>query len=237
MAHVLVVDDDIRLAHSLQDYLHRKGYRTTIATSGLDALDQVVKVKPDVLVLDVNLPGMNGLEVCRKLRAYPIHSDIPVLFASARDSASDRIAGLEAGGDDYISKPFDVREVELRVQALLRRSGAAMGLVEHLEMAVGDLKLDKRTFRARVGKREVQLTPVEYELLRYLMLRAGEVVSSEQLLQEVWRYYPGTGDAAVVRVQIMNLRDKIEHDRKRPAYIQTVYRHGYMVSAPNAAAA
>jgi len=234
MAHILAVDDNIRTARVIEGFLHCSNHQVTIATTGIDAVDIVTRRHPDLVVLDVELPMMNGLEVCRKLRSYPIQSDVPILFLSGRGSGADRIAGLEAGADDYMSKPFDPREFELRVQALLRRSGSQAKEAEDNEMRVGDLWLDKKTFKAHIGKRVVQLTPVEYELLFYLMKRAGEVVSAEQLLQEVWRYYPGTGDAAVVRVQIMNLRDKIERDRKRPDYIQTVYRHGYMVNAPTA---
>jgi DNA-binding response OmpR family regulator len=232
MAHVLVVDDDARLSGSIARALREQNYRCTVCnTSGL-ALDLIGREMPDVAILDVSMPGLSGLELCRKIREQLSPDQLPILFLSAWGLPEDRIAGLEAGGDDYLAKPFNVRELELRVSGLLRRSGRGQEQQEELfDVSVRDLRLDAKTFRALVGPREVPLTPVEYELLRYLMLRAGEVVSAEQLLQEVWRYYPGTGDAAVVRVQIMNLRDKIEQDRRQPRYITTIYRHGYMIPA------
>ncbi len=144
-------------------------------------------------------------------------------------STDDRIAGLEAGGDDYLPDLFDLRELGLRVEALLRRSQEARRRTVQADVTVAGMKLHTGTYSVEVGGREIQLTPVEFELLRYLMLRAGQVVPAERLLQDIWRYYPGTGDPAVVRVQIMNLRSKLEPDRARPAYIKTVYGHGYMI--------
>jgi DNA-binding response OmpR family regulator len=231
MAYVVVVDDDIRMARMVEAYLRSKNHRVNICTSAQSALDLVGKEQPELMILDIAMPGVTGLELCRRLRAHPYQLGIPILFLSARGTSDDKIAGLEAGADDYLSKPFDLRELELRIEALLRRVSAKNNQSEPAELSVGNLRLDRRTFKAHVGDREVQLTPVEYELLRYLMVKAGKVISAEELLQDVWRYYPGTGDTAVVRVQIMNLRDKIEKDRKSPEYIQTIYRHGYMVNA------
>jgi DNA-binding response OmpR family regulator len=230
MANVMVVDDDIRMARMIEAYLRSKNHQVSICTSAQGALDFVVKERPDLMILDIAMPGVTGLELCRRLRSHPYRLETPILFLSARGATDDKIAGLEAGADDYLSKPFDLRELELRIEALLRRAAAKNGQAEPMELRVGNLRLDRRTFKAYVDDREVQLTPVEYELLRYLMLKAGKVISAEELLQDVWRYYPGTGDTAVVRVQIMNLRNKIEKDRRAPEYIQTVYRHGYMVS-------
>jgi DNA-binding response OmpR family regulator len=231
MARILVVDDDIRMARMVETYLRSKNHQVTICTAALNVLDVIAKEQPDLMILDIAMPGVTGLELCRRLRAQPYEVHLPILFLSARGTTDDKIAGLEAGADDYLAKPFDLRELELRVEALLRRARPKGGQEEPDELRVGNLRLDKRTFKAYVDDREVQLTPVEYELLRYLMMRAGRVVSAEELLQDVWRYYPGTGDTAVVRVQIMNLRNKIERDRKAPEYIQTVYRHGYIVNA------
>lgn len=230
MATVLMVDDDIRMARMIEAYLRSKNHHVSICTSAQSALDLIVKERPDLMILDIAMPGVTGLELCRRLRAHPYQLETPILFLSARGATDDKIAGLEAGADDYLSKPFDLRELELRIEALLRRAAAKNGQAEPMELRVGNLRLDRRTFKAYVDNREVQLTPVEYELLRYLMLKAGKVISAEELLQDVWRYYPGTGDTAVVRVQIMNLRNKIEKDRRAPEYIQTVYRHGYMVN-------
>jgi DNA-binding response OmpR family regulator len=174
---------------------------------------------------------VNGLDLCQRIRSNQRWAHLPVLFLSGHDTVEDRIAGLQAGADDYLTKPFDLRELNLRVDALLRRATPIAAPKEPASLEVRGLRLDTRRFKAYAGDREVQLTPVEFELLRYLMEKAGEVVSAEQLLQEVWRYYPGTGDTAVVRVQIMNLRDKIEANRRQPQYIQTIYRHGYTIAA------
>jgi two-component system, OmpR family, response regulator RpaA len=230
MAHILVVDDDVRIAHGVEDYLRYKHHWVTVCSNGVQALDAVAKQAPDLIILDVGMPGLNGLEVCRRVRSMALSVPLPIVFVSGRDTLDDKIAGFEAGADDYMVKPFDLRELEVRVNALLRRLNGANAQSDPSELRVGNLRLNTKTFKAYADDRDVQLTPVEYELLRYLMQRAGEVISAEQLLQDVWRYYPGTGDAAVVRVQIMNLRDKIERDRSRPVFIQTIYRHGYMVA-------
>ncbi|MCD6290413.1 MAG: response regulator transcription factor [Anaerolineae bacterium] len=155
--------------------------------------------------------------------------DVPVMFLTARGMVDDRIEGFKAGGDDYLAKPFDLREMELRVEALLRR--AKKNGKKRKRIKVGDMCLDMDKYQVEVNGRTVQLTPVEFELLYYLMSRAGEVVSAEKLLQEVWRYYPGTGDPTVVRMQIKNLRNKIEPSPKSPRYIRTRYRYGYYVPA------
>ncbi len=227
--HILLVDCDVAKAHSMEQFLSGKRYRVTRCTGGLKALEVLRSELVDLVIMDAFLPDISGLEVCRHLRAEGASPAAPVLFVSARASTDDRIAGLEAGGDDYLSDLFDLRELGLRVEALLRRSQEARRSTVQADVAAAGMKLHTSTYSVEVNGREVQLTPVEFELLRYLMLRAGQVVPAERLLQDIWRYYPGTGDPAVVRVQIMNLRYKLERDRARPSYIKTVYGHGYMV--------
>ena len=231
MSDILVVDDDVRMAEIIERGLRGKNYRVNAATSGLAALNAIAKHVPDLMILDVNMPDLSGFEVCHKVRSRFNQPQLGILFLSGASSTEDKVAAFEAGADDYLTKPFDLRELELRINALLRRTRPGGEQSAPVELQVRNLRLNTRTFKALVADRSIQLTPVEFELLQYLMLRAGEVISAEQLLQEVWHYYPGTGDPAVVRVQIMNLRDKIEQDRRAPTYIQTVYRHGYMVAA------
>ncbi len=229
MARILVVDDDLRVCKMIEAVLKGQGHFVIIANSGTKALEEAPRVFPDLILLDVMMPDLNGYEVCRRLRSSIKLSDTPVMFLTARGMVSDRIEGFEAGADDYLMKPFDLRELELRVEALLRRAQKKSGSAKQLQ--AGGMRLDATKYQVEVNGRTVQLTPVEFELLYYLMSRAGEVISAEQLLQEVWRYYPGTGDPTVVRMQIMNLRNKIETTPKNPRYIRTVYRHGYYVPA------
>lgn len=227
MACILVVDDDEEVAGTVERSLSRKGHQVIAVYSGAQALESAQRQRPDLVVLDIIMPQMDGIEVCRRLRADPVTATVPILFLTAKGRIEDKIEGFEAGCDDYLAKPFDLTELELRVKALLRRS-----LPPPLEvpLRVGFLSLDPRTFRVSVEDKTILLTPVEYELLHYLMIHAGEAVSSERLLQEVWEYPPGTGDPNLVRAHIRNLRFKIEPAPNNPIYIQTIPRHGYILS-------
>jgi DNA-binding response OmpR family regulator len=221
---VLVVEDDPKAAQMLQRTLTYEGYRVLSARDGREALNQARDHNPDLVVLDWNIPALDGLSVLERLRNA---DGTPVLMLTGRAEVADKVRALSTGADDYLVKPFDLRELELRVDALLRRTLKNNKEVKTLQ--AGGMRLDVSKYQVEVNGRTIQLTPVEFELLYYLMSKAGEVVSAEQLLQEVWRYYPGTGDPTVVRMQIMNLRNKIETSPKNPKHICTVYRHGYYV--------
>lgn len=227
MARILIVDDDTRVCRMIEAVLKGLGHFVLIANNGTAALEEAARVLPDLVILDVMMPDLSGYEVCRRLRSSVRLANTPVIFLTARSMVSDRVEGFEAGADDYLVKPFDLRELELRVEALLRRTLKNNKEVKTLQ--AGGMRLDVSKYQVEVNGRTIQLTPVEFELLYYLMSKAGEVVSAQQLLQEVWRYYPGTGDPTVVRMQIMNLRNKIETSPKNPKHICTVYRHGYYV--------
>jgi len=170
---------------------------------------------------------MGGIEVCQRIRVLPNVASVPILFLTAKGKIEDKIEGFEAGADDCLSRPFDLRELELRVKALLRRSLPTEAPKAPLE--AGSLSLDPRTFELTVEDEVLLLTPVEFELLYYLMKHAGEVVSTERLLQEVWEYPPGTGDPNLVRAHIKNIRSKIEPAPDNPTYIKTISRHGYII--------
>lgn len=229
-ANILIVDDDIDVAETVARTLQRAGFETMISYRGSDALQMAHDRHPDLVVLDIRMPGMDGIEVCRLLRATPSLSRVPVLFLSAKGEVTDRLEGFEAGADDYIVKPFDLRELELRVKALLRRvrqgESAASGVYR-----VGPIVLDPRTFELRTPDRTVLLTPVEFDLMQFLMRHPGQVFSAALLLQEVWGYPPGMGTTDLVRVHVKNLREKIEPDPRRPRYIRNIPRRGYAVAS------
>lgn len=235
MAHlILVVDDDEDVAETIERALRRVGYEVLVAHRGADALQLARQRRPEVIVLDIMMPGMSGIEVCRHIRANPQLTRIPILFLTAKGEISDKIEGFESGADDYLTKPFDQRELELRVKALLRRTqaGAEEERVERLE--VGPLVLNCRTFEITTPQKTVLLSPVEYELLFFLMSNAGKVFSADQLLQKVWNYPPGTGMPDLVRVHIKNIRDKIEPNPREPVYLKNILRRGYMIADDSA---
>ncbi len=227
---ILIVDDDENVAEAIDRALRRSGFETTVVYRGADALQASRLRPPDLMVLDIIMPGMSGIEVCRHVRANPDLKEIPILFLTAKGEIADKIEGFEAGADDYLTKPFDLRELELRVKALLRRARSD-GMVNDVDrIEVGCLALDCRTFKLKTPSDDVLLTPVEFELLRFLMNNPGRVYSADQLLQDVWGYPPGTGMPDLVRVHIKNIRDKIEPNPREPRYIRNVLRRGYMVS-------
>jgi two-component system response regulator RpaA len=228
MARILVVDDDRDVAGTIERTLRRKNHQVVVAYSGVQALQLIQGQRPDLVVLDIMMPRMDGIEVCQRIRALPNVASVPILFLTAKGKIEDKIEGFEAGADDYLTKPFDLRELELRVKALLRRSLPTE--VPKVPLEVGSLSLDPRTFELSVENNILLLTPVEFELLYYLMRHAGEVISTERLLQEVWEYPPGTGDPNLVRAHIRNIRSKIEPAPDNPTHIKTISRHGYIIT-------
>ncbi len=226
---VLVVDDEIDVTNTVSRSLRASGFDVMVAHRGADALELARQRRPDVFVLDIRMPGMSGIEVCRHVRANPELCAIPILFLTARREIEDKIDGFEAGADDYLTKPFDLREMELRIRALLRRSRHDMAASELDRIEVGDLMLDCNSYELTTPDRIVLLTPVEFELVHFLIGHPGHVYSADELLQEVWGYPPGTGMPDLVRVHVKNLRDKIEPDPRDPRYICNVLRRGYMI--------
>ncbi len=220
---VLVVDDEPTIAELLSMALRLEGWQVTIAHTGAAALTQAAKISPDVAVLDVMLPDFDGLEVLRKIRQrIPA---LPVLFLTARDAVEDRIAGLTAGGDDYVTKPFSLEEVVARLRALLRRSGATAAQTSAV-LTVGDLALDEDSHEVSRGGTEITLTVTEFELLRYLMRNPRRVLTKAQILDRVWNYDFG-GQANVVELYISYLRKKI--DAGRDPMIHTMRGAGYVL--------
>lgn len=236
MAHILVVDDEVDLAWALRQSLSDEGYEVSIAQDGKAALGAVARQRPDLIILDINMPRMNGLEVCHRLRHDPSCAAVPILFLTVRSRIEDRIKGLDEGADDYLSKPFDLGELKARVRALLRRAQPVPQLdsaqADRLDVVqAGEITMNLRTRRVQVGSNTVSLTPTEFDLLHQFMLSPLEVFSVGQLLQQVWGYPPGDGNPGLVRWHIKKLRSKIEPDPSNPVYIRTRRGHGYFFAS------
>jgi two-component system OmpR family response regulator len=224
-ARLLVVDDEEALLDLLGDALRFAGYEVHTARTGFEALRVAADTAPALVLLDVNLPDLDGFEVCHRLRRDG--SDVPVIFLTARDSASDLRNGFTRGGDDYVTKPFSLEELNYRIQAVLRRSRRS----EQSEMlACLDLRMDIEAHRVWRGDNEVELSPTEFRLLRYLLVNQGRVLSKGQILDHVWQY-DFDGDGSVVETYISYLRKKV--DMSEPRLIRTVRGFGYMVREPD----
>jgi len=222
------VDDERSILDVIRRRLESEGYEVITARDGEEALKVALAWGPDIAILDVIMPKMDGLELCRRMREQPELAGLPVLFLTSRESVEDRIRGFEAGADDYLPKPFDLRELSLRIRALLRRVRPVPEGTDVLR--VGRLALHLNTFILEAGDRQALLTPVEFQLMQHLMKHPGVVFTSERLLKEVWGYPVGAGSTDLVRAHIRNIRAKIEPDPAEPIYIRTVSRHGYTVT-------
>ncbi len=221
---VLVVDDELNLTELLSMALRYEGWDVRAATSGMAAVRAAREFEPDAVALDMMLPDMDGLEVLRRMRE---HNDrIPVLFLTARDAVEDRIAGLTAGGDDYVTKPFSLEEVVARLRALMRRTAVLATEEQDSVLSVGDLILDEDSHEVSRGGDQIALTATEFELLRYLMRNPRRVLSKAQILDRVWNYDFG-GQANVVELYISYLRKKI--DAGREPMIHTMRGVGYVL--------
>jgi two-component system KDP operon response regulator KdpE len=218
----LIVDDEPQIRRALRAGLEQNGYQVTVAPSGEEALDQAALHPPDVVVLDLAMPGMDGFEVCRQLREW---SKAPILVLSVREGEEDKIRALDLGADDYLTKPFSLGELLARLRALLRRAGAAEE-PEAPSFTAGELHVDLSRRRVTLAGADVHLTPIEYDLLRVLILNPERVLTHRQLLTRVWgpEY---AEDTHTLRVHIANLRNKIEPDPARPRFIHTEPRIGY----------
>jgi two-component system, OmpR family, response regulator RpaA len=250
-ANLLVIEDDQIVVHTIERIL-RKDYRVRVATSGIEGLQTARREIPDLVILDVIMPGMDGFTVCKEMRQDVLLSDIPILFLTAKTRDEDKITGLTAGADDYLGKPFNIDELLLRVKAILRRtqrmraqggqeqerSQEAPATMVRVKMdasqviAVGEYSLNTRSFEfSGPGIKKFRLTPVQYDLLYHLMTHLGEIFSPARLLDEVWDYPSDAGSPDLVRVHIKNLREKTEEDPRNPKFILTVPGFGYTIQA------
>ena len=222
MAKVLVVDDDATVREVVVDYLRNAGHEVHEAVDGAGALDAVRQVDTDLIVLDVMMPGIDGLEVCRRLRRY---SEVPIVLLTALGGEQDRVVGLEIGADDYVTKPFSPRELVLRVDSILRRSAGVVDTGVPTVLTDGDLVIDRGRRQVTLAGVETALTAREFDLLDFFASRPGIAFSRDDLLQQVWGW--SFGDQSTVTVHVRRLREKVEVDPTTPTRLLTVWGVGY----------
>jgi DNA-binding response OmpR family regulator len=229
MPRILIVDDEPEIVRGLEDNLRFEGYETVAATNGAEALAVAAREAPDLVLLDIMMPRMSGWDVCRELRKQSI--DVPIIMLTARAEEVDRVLGLELGADDYVTKPFALRELLARVRAVLRRPGPRP---RPDELGFGDVRIQRRSRRVFKAGRELRLTRKEFDLLVYLVEHRGDVLTRERILEEVWGYerFPTT---RTVDTHVLRLRKKLEGDPDQPAWILTVHAQGYRLSPAGAA--
>jgi len=237
---ILVVDDEKSIMELLVFNLQKEGYNTLEAYDGVTAVDMALKEKPDLILPDVMIPKLDGISVCKKIRYALNISNIPILMISAKDTESDKIVGLEMGADDYITKPFQIREVMARIKANLRKSelNSSIELVNNTPkqeekediIKVGELILDLKKVEARVKGESINLTKKEFDVLKYLASQPGQVVTREMLLRDVWEYEEYVGAIRTIDVTMNRIRDKIEKDKANPKILITKRGVGYFVT-------
>ncbi len=228
MTRIMLVDDEPLITDSLSYSLRREGFDVKAVGDGAIALQEILAFLPDLVVLDIMLPGMSGLEICRRLRAQ---SAIPVIMLTARGEEIDRVLGLEVGADDYLPKPFSFRELLARIRSILRRVELDRQVSQTQSVTLGNLTLDPVARRIFKDDQELQLSAREFDLLSNLMKNAGRALSREELLSEVWGS-DWIGDQRTLDVHVRWLRLKVEDDPASPRYIQTVRGHGYRFAGP-----
>ena len=239
---ILVVDDEEGIMDLLVFNLEKEGYNTLKAYDGITAVDMALKGKPDLILLDVMIPKLDGISVCKKIRYALNISNIPILMISAKDTESDKIVGLEMGADDYITKPFQIREVMARIKANLRKAelNANIDMMNNKKsedkndiIRVGDLSLDLKKVEAKVKGEVINLTKKEFDVLKFLASQPGQVVTRENLLREVWEYEEYVGAIRTIDVTMNRIRDKIEKDKANPKILITKRGVGYYVTDKN----
>jgi two-component system alkaline phosphatase synthesis response regulator PhoP len=224
MKKILVIEDEPQMRLGLRDNLELEGYEVETAADGDEGLQKAGVFSPDLVILDVMLPKKNGFDVCRDLRARSVAT--PIVMLTARSAETDKVLGLELGADDYVTKPFSITELLARVRAVLRRSGAGAVKPASDLMRIGDIEIDFKLHQARRGKIRIEFTAREFDLLRYFVLHTGQVVTREQILNEVWGYeeFPTT---RTIDNFVAKLRQKIEKAPHAPEHILTIHGSGY----------
>lgn len=225
---ILIVEDEPSIVTLLKYNLEQKGFRTDVAYNGEDGMERFKEKEYDLIVLDLMLPKMDGMTVCKSIRK--INQQIPIIMLTAKDAEYDKIHGLEMGADDYLTKPFSPKELIARINAILRRT-ENKNTKQTSKLEIGELVIYPQKFEAFLKGELLELTRKEFELLVYLTQYKGEILSREQLLNSVWEF-DFVGDSRIVDVQVSHLREKIEEDTKNPLYIKTVRGFGYKMEDP-----
>jgi DNA-binding response OmpR family regulator len=222
MTKILIVEDEPNMVAGLRDNFEFEGYEVLSAYNGAEGLERALAESPDLVLLDVMMPKMSGLDVCKQLKAK--RPSIPIIMLTARGQEVDKVVGLELGADDYVTKPFSIRELIARVKAVLRRSHTLPK--EHDRYSFGDAEVNLHTCRVTRGGKEVEVSAIEFELLKYFICHAGEVLTRDRLLEEVWGYdsYPST---RTVDAHLVRLRQKLEPNPEQPHFFLTVHGMGY----------
>lgn len=239
MKKVLIVDDEQSILTLLAFNLEKEGYHVDTALDGLEGFNMALAQSYDFIILDLMLPSMGGMDICKKLRQEKVEA--PIMMLTAKDDELEKIIGLELGADDYMTKPFSPREVLARMKAIMRRMSSKNNAEESLSKAgdneeeeliqVGDIQIDPSQYEVIVRGEKIDVTPKEFELLMYMIKRINRILSREQLLDAIWNF-DYAGETRIVDVHISHLREKIEVDTKNPAYIRTVRGFGYKFEAP-----
>jgi DNA-binding response OmpR family regulator len=221
---ILIVEDEHDILQLVKLYLEKEGFRTVTATTGAEGLNRAKQDKPDLIVLDLMLPKIDGLEVCKRLRSAPETAMLPIIMLTAKAEESDQVIGLELGADDYVTKPFSIPELLARIKALLRRKGEILREIE--ECSFGNVQVDFKKQEALKNKKKLKLSVKEFEILKFFVERAGDVITRDMLLDKIWGYetYPVT---RTVDNYILSLRKKIEDNPSEPKHLLTVHTAGY----------
>jgi DNA-binding response OmpR family regulator len=229
-ARVLIVDDDPAIRKFIRANLEARNYEVLLAPDGESALQILEKERPDLIILDIMMPNLDGFEVCRRVREW---SKTPIIMLSARDGEMDKVKCLDCGADDYLTKPFSLKELLSRIAAVLRRTKSDSGEVAQAKFQHGDLEVDFSCHTVTLKGESIDLTHCEYKILNYLALNAGRIITPNQLLEKVWgeEYF---GDLRILQVNICRLRRKLKDDAKNPCYILTKPGIGYTISKPGA---
>ncbi len=233
MPRLLLIDDDPIISEMVTLNLEHAGYQVSQASDGIKGQALAIQLMPDMIILDLMLPRVDGFTVCQRLRRDERTKEIPVMMLTAMGQTQDKVEGFNAGADDYLTKPFELEEMLARVRALLRRTNRIIDAAKHGEILIfGSLTLVPERFEAIWFNKTVKLTHLEFELLHCLLQRHGQTVSPSEILKEVWGYEPDD-DIETIRVHIRHLRTKLEPDPRHPKYIKTVYGAGYCLELPH----